>query len=72
VRVEIHYCPTGSGYDTRAASLAAELNGEGFDARAIPGGKGQFDVVADGRLVYSKRGAGRFPDDGEILAALRA
>jgi hypothetical protein len=28
-------------------------------------------VVADGRLVFSKLEAGRFPDDGEILAALR-
>jgi selT/selW/selH-like putative selenoprotein len=47
------------------------LSEEGFDAEAIPGGKGQFDVVADGRLVYSKRETGRFPDDGEVLAALR-
>jgi selT/selW/selH-like putative selenoprotein len=47
------------------------LSGEGFDAEAIPGGKGQFDVLADGRLVYSKRETGRFPDDGEVLSALR-
>jgi predicted Rdx family selenoprotein len=47
------------------------LSGEGFDAGAIPGGKGQFDVLADGRLVYSKHETGRFPDDGEVLAALR-
>jgi hypothetical protein len=28
-------------------------------------------VVADGRLVFSKQDAGRFPEPGEILAALR-
>jgi hypothetical protein len=28
-------------------------------------------VLADGRLVYSKRETGRFPEDGEVLAALR-
>jgi len=28
-------------------------------------------VLADGRLVYSKRETGRFPDDGEVLSALR-
>jgi predicted Rdx family selenoprotein len=47
------------------------LSGEGFDAEAIPGGKGQFDVLAEGRLVYSKHETGRFPDDGEVLAAMR-
>jgi selT/selW/selH-like putative selenoprotein len=47
------------------------LSGEGFDAEATPGEKGQFDVHADGRLVYSKSETGRFPDDGEVLAALR-
>ncbi len=56
----------------RAASLVAELRNEGFDAADIPGGKGQFDVVADGELVFSKQALGRFPDDGEVLAALRA
>ena len=45
--------------------------GEGFDARAIPGSKGQFDVLADERLVYSKHESGRFPDDGEVLALLQ-
>jgi selT/selW/selH-like putative selenoprotein len=45
---------------------------EGFDATAVPGGKGQFDVLADGELIYSKRETGRFPEDGEILEALRA
>jgi hypothetical protein len=29
-------------------------------------------VLADGRLVFSKKQAGRFPEDGEILTALRA
>jgi selT/selW/selH-like putative selenoprotein len=48
------------------------LTSEGFDARAIPGGKGQFDVRADGAVVFSKHETGRFPEDGEILEALRA
>jgi predicted Rdx family selenoprotein len=40
------------------------------DAEAEPGGKGQFDVIADGRLVFSKEESGRFPDDGEIRGLL--
>jgi predicted Rdx family selenoprotein len=52
-------------------SLAAELEASGHRATAIPGGGGQFDVLADGELVFSKRGAGRFPEDGEVLRLLR-
>jgi predicted Rdx family selenoprotein len=58
------------GYDNRAASLAAELNANGFEAVDTPGEKSQFDVVADGRLVFSKQQAGRFPEPGEIRATL--
>ena len=50
----------------------AELNAEGFEAEASPGSKGQFDVSADGRLVYSKFETRRFPEPGEILGALRS
>jgi predicted Rdx family selenoprotein len=46
------------------------LNAQGYDAAAIEGEKSQFDVVADGRLVFSKQQAGRFPEDGEVLTAL--
>ena len=42
----------------------------GIDARIVPGGKGQFDVEADGRLVFSKQREGRFPEHDEIVAAL--
>jgi hypothetical protein len=47
------------------------LNAEGFDAEAIRGGRGQYDVIADGRLVYSKAETGRFPADGEVRALLQ-
>lgn len=43
----------------------------GVAATAIPGGKGQFDVLADGRMVFSKQAEGRFPEPDEILAQLR-
>lgn len=42
----------------------------GVAATAIPGGKGQFDVLADGRMVFSKQVEGRFPEPDEILAQL--
>jgi hypothetical protein len=49
----------------------AELKAEGMSAEAIAGGKGQYDVVADGNVVFSKQELGRFPENGEILGLLR-
>ena len=51
-------------------SLAEELRAGGVDARPVPGVKGQFDVEADGRLVFSKQELGRFPEDGEVAGLL--
>ena len=42
------------------------LSERGVDASAIPGGKGQFDVLRDGELVFSKHDSGRFPGEGEV------
>ncbi len=39
-------------------------------AEDIAGEKGQFDVVRDGELIFSKREAGRFPELDEVVAAL--
>jgi len=48
------------------------LTGEGYDATAVEGAKSQFDVVADGTLVFSKQHEGRFPEEEELIAALAA
>jgi selT/selW/selH-like putative selenoprotein len=47
------------------------LQAEGIGATATPGGRGQFDVLRDGELVFSKASEHRFPETEEILAALR-
>jgi predicted Rdx family selenoprotein len=31
-----------------------------------------FDVAADGKLIFSKHAKGRFPEEQEMLDALRA
>jgi selT/selW/selH-like putative selenoprotein len=43
----------------------------GNSATPTPGSTGQFDVVVDGRLVFSKKAEGRFPEHDEILSLLR-
>ena len=43
-----------------------------MQAELIKGSGGVFDVTADGALVYSKHRTGRFPDNAEVLQALRS
>ena len=46
----------------------------GDDAAVDPGKSGQFDVLVDGKLIFSKAETGRFPVDGEVeerFAALK-
>jgi predicted Rdx family selenoprotein len=38
----------------------------------VSGEKSQYDVVADGTLVFSKQREGRWPETQEILQALGA
>ncbi len=49
----------------------AELE-EAFGARVrlIKGSGGVFDVIADGRRVFSKHEKGRFPEPGEVASLL--
>lgn len=47
-----------------------KLNARGHDAEAVPGDTSQFDIVADGTLVFSKQAEGRFPENEEIVAKL--
>ena len=46
------------------------LSGAGHDASAVEGAKSQYDVVADGNLVFSKQREGRFPEEDEVVALL--
>ena len=46
------------------------LSDNGFDASPVEGAKSQFDVIADGELVFSKQRVGRFPEEDEVLELL--
>ena len=43
----------------------------GIDASARTGSNGQFDVVRDGELVFSKDEEHRFPESAEVLSRLQ-
>jgi selT/selW/selH-like putative selenoprotein len=38
----------------------------------IPSSGGVFEVRRGDDLIFSKRGHGRFPDDGEVLSLLKS
>lgn len=59
--------------------MAAELDKAlGIKPKYIKGGGGIFDVIADGTVVFSKKGVGavpgvgRFPEPGEVVKKLKA
>ena len=63
--------PSEVATTARAASLAAVLNANGIPATIAAGRKSQFDVLADGELLFSKQQQGRFPEEEEILALVK-
>ena len=53
--------------------LAEELKRElGVEPKLVKGSNGVLDVLADGKLVFSKHRDGRFPAPGELAKAIRA
>ena len=43
----------------------------GVEAKLIASGGGVFEVMANDKLIFSKKKEGRFPEEKEILSALR-
>ena len=55
-----------------ATGLAAKILEElGLETTLVKGVAGVFDIFADGTLVFSKNEEQRFPQDIEIVEALR-
>lgn len=52
--------------------MAAELKQTlGVDATLTPGSGGVFDVMVDGKTIFSKKQVGRFPEAADILGLLK-
>ena len=47
------------------------LNANGVPATIVEGLKSQFDVLANGELVFSKQQRGRFPEADEVLSLVQ-
>jgi selenoprotein W-related protein len=44
----------------------------GLEAELLASHGGVFEVSVDGKVVFSKRSLGRFPNDGEVLELIRS
>ncbi len=73
MKIEITYCAECAESD-QAVDLARRLlarHDESIETLTIvPGGFGVFDVEVDGKLIFSKDKAGRFPSIEEIEKSL--
>lgn len=45
--------------------------GSDTEVKLIAGSNGVYEIMADNRLVFSKKQSGRFPDEGEIVRLLQ-
>jgi selT/selW/selH-like putative selenoprotein len=53
--------------------LAAEIKKQlGTDSQLVRGSGGIFDVHVDNKKIFSKKDAGRFPTEKEIVDQLRS
>jgi len=73
-RIEIEYC-TQCRWLLRAAWLAQELlttfDGDLGEVALVPGSGGIFEIRCDGRLLYSRKEEGRFPEAKEVKQLVR-
>ncbi len=73
-KVEIKYC-TQCRWLLRAAWMAQELlttfDQEIGEVSLQPGGGGIFEVIANGKTVWSRKDAGRFPEITELKQRVR-
>ena len=71
MKIKIFYCVVWN-YEPRAAGLAAELKKAiGLDSELVSGKRGNFEVVVDGKKVFSKQKLSRFPEPGEVSKIIR-
>ena len=73
-RIEIEYC-TQCRWLLRAAWMAQELlttfEVELGGVTLIPGTRGTFEIRSDGKVLWSRKAEGRFPDIKELKQKVR-
>ena len=69
--IKINYCSVWN-YKPRAAGLADNIKEKfGTSPELIAGSNGVYDIIVDGKTIFSKHKTNRFPDNNEILEMLK-
>ena len=68
--VSIEYCVEWNYYPYAASLAAAIEKAIGITPELIKSGGGVFEVMADGKLIFSKKKEFRFPENREIIDIL--
>ncbi len=68
MKLSIEYCSAWN-YLPQASSLEGELkqNFPNMEISLISSGGGVFEIVLDGKLIFSKKAINRFPEKGEVV-----
>jgi len=68
LKLSIEYCSAWN-YLPQASSLETELkqNFPNMEISLISSGGGVFEIVLDGKLIFSKKAINRFPEKGEVV-----
>lgn len=73
-KVEIKYCAK-CRWLTRSTWMAQELltsfDGDIDELSLLPGTGGIFEIFANGHLIWSRKGEGRFPEITELKVLIR-
>lgn len=72
MNVRIQYCEMCGGRGTAQAAADELKKYLGIDAVLEDVGKGRFEVLVEGRTLYSKAKTGQFPKPFELVKLLRA
>ncbi len=70
MEIIIEYC-AACNFQPRASKVAEELRRRfNAEVRLVASARGAFEVIVDGRMVFSKKELGRFPEEGELFFLL--
>lgn len=70
-KVSIEYCVEWNYYPAAAGLAEAIKNKLDIEVDLIKSGGGVFEVMADGKLIFSKKKEYRFPEDEEVIDSLK-
>ena len=70
VKIKITYCGMWNYYP-KAVSLAQEIKETfGYETQLVKSSGGVYEIEKNGKLIFSKKNTGRFPEQGEIIKLL--